>query len=48
METASFIIRNKATKDVLFETFNKALVAKLNTEKYEAVPVLEYLQSLNK
>jgi len=48
MQTASWVIRNKETKEALFETFNEKLVSKLNTEKYEAVPILEYLVGLNK
>lgn len=48
MQTASWVIRNKETKEALFETFNGKLVSKLNTEKYEAVPILEYLVELNK
>lgn len=48
MQTASWVIRNKETKEALFETFNEKLVSKLNTEKYEAVPILEYLVELNK
>ena len=47
MKTASWIIRNKLTKEVVCETFNPAVVAALNTVKYEAVPVLEYLTSIN-
>lgn len=47
MKPASWIIREKASKAVIAETFNPALVEALNTEKYEAVPILEYLQSLN-
>ena len=48
MRTASWVIRDKTTKEVLFETFNPKCVEMLNTEKYEAVPILEYLVSLNK
>lgn len=47
MKTASWIIREKATGRVLFETFDKKKVDALNTAKYEAVPILEYLASLN-
>ncbi len=47
MKTASWIIRDKFTKEVICETFNPAVVAALNTVKYEAVPVLEYLISIN-
>jgi hypothetical protein len=43
----SWVIKEKATGRVICETFDKALVARLNTEKYEAVPILKYLESLN-
>ena len=48
MKTASWILRNKTTKEVICETFDATKVAALNTEKYEAIPILEYLVSLNK
>jgi len=44
---SSWIIRNKNTGEVLFETFDKEKVDKLNTDKYEAVPALKYLQEIN-
>lgn len=47
MQTASWVIREKATGRVIMETFNAAMVQALNTTKYEAVPILGYLQSLN-
>lgn len=47
-QPASWIIRNKDTREVVCETFNPQVVANLNTAKYEAVPILEYLQSLNR
>jgi len=46
--TASWIIREKATGKVICETFDARKIAALNTEKYEAVPIREYLASLNK
>jgi hypothetical protein len=46
--TPSWIIRNKTTGDVVCETFNRRVVEALNLQKYEAVPVMEYLVSLNK
>lgn len=46
--TASWVIRNKETGDVIMETFDQKKVDALNTEKYEAVPVAEHLASLNK
>lgn len=48
MKTASWVLRNKETKEVICETFNPRLVAVLNTAKYEAVPILEYLQEFNR
>ena len=48
MASASWVIREKATGRVLVETFDKKKVDALNTAKYEAVPILEYLGSLNK
>ena len=48
MKTASWVIREKDTHKVVCETFSAKLVAALNTDKYEAVPILEYLVSLNR
>lgn len=45
---ASWVIKNKATGEILFETFDKAKVDALNTSKYEAVPIYEHLTGLNK
>lgn len=44
--TASWVIRNKRTKEVLLETFDTKLVQALNTAIYEAVPILDYLQEI--
>lgn len=46
--SASWVVRNRATGEVLFETFSAALVAKINAAKYEAVPIAEYMASLNR
>lgn len=46
-KTASWVIREKATGKVIMETFDRAKVDALNTEKYEAVPILEHLVGLN-
>lgn len=43
----SWIIRNKKTGEVLLETFDEKKVSALNTTKYEAIPALDYLASLN-
>ena len=44
---ASWIVRRKETGEVVTELFDPRAVAKLNTAKYEAVPILAYLQSIN-
>jgi len=45
--TTSWVIREKSTARVIAETFQQTTVDALNTSKYEAVPILEYLASLN-
>lgn len=45
--TASWVIK-RLDGEVMFETYNERLVSALNTEKYTAVPILEYLQLLNR
>jgi len=47
-KTTSWVIREKATGDVVLETFDPRKVEALNTEKYEAVPIREHLASLNR
>jgi len=46
--TASWVIREKESGRVICETFEQRCVDALNTQKYEAVPILAYLQSLNR
>lgn len=46
--TPSWVIRETATGRVLFEAFDARVVAALNRARYEAVPILEYLQGLNR
>lgn len=46
--TASWVAVNKESSEAVFETFQESIIEKLNTTKYKAVPILEYLQSLNK
>lgn len=48
MKTASWVIVSKETGESLFETFDPRKVAALNTDKYKAVPILEWLQHLNR
>jgi hypothetical protein len=44
--TASWVIRERATGQVIMETFSPVVVRHLKPQ-YEAVPILEYLQSIN-
>jgi hypothetical protein len=48
MKTASWVIIDKQTGEALFETFQASIISKINTARYEAVPILTYLQGLNK
>ena len=45
--TASWVLRDKTTKVAVCETFDKRAVDRLNTDKYEAVPILQYLGEIN-
>lgn len=45
--TASWVIRDKATGKAVMETFNPSLVERVNTAKYEAVPIGQYLGEIN-
>lgn len=47
-DPASWVIKNKETGAVVMETFDRAKVGALNTAKYEAVPIIDHLASLNK
>lgn len=45
---ASWVILEKNSRKVLFETFDRRKVDALNTTRYEAIPIGEYLESLNR
>lgn len=47
-EPASWVIRNKRTGTVVTETFNVEIARRINTAIYEAVPILTYLQEVNR
>lgn len=47
MITASWVIINRATGAAVMETYRPFIAGAVNTKKYEAVPVLRYLQELN-
>jgi len=46
--TTSWVVREKTTGRVVFETFNPTIVARLNTDRYEAVPIMDYLTEFNR
>lgn len=45
--TASWILRDKHTKQVVCETYLASMITKLNTSRYEAIAIGDYLESLN-
>lgn len=47
MSTASWVIIEKSTGRVLFETFNANVPRAINSDKYAAVPIQDYLVSVN-
>jgi hypothetical protein len=46
--TASWVVVDLKTDEAVLETFNKRLADAVNREKYKVVPILAYLQSLNR
>jgi hypothetical protein len=47
-KTASWVIVDKTNNKAVFETFCYEFADTINKTKYEAVPILEYLQNFNK
>lgn len=45
--TVSWVVKNKQTGEVLFETNQKSVADKIDTSKYETVPIGQYLASIN-
>lgn len=45
--TASWVIRNRWTKEVVCETWSEKFVTAINMEKYEAIPIGDYLAEIN-
>jgi hypothetical protein len=46
--TASWVIITKDTDSIVMETWQASMVRKLNTEKYYAVAIQDYLADLNR
>jgi hypothetical protein len=47
MPTASWVIVDRATGSAVLETFRASVAAKVNTERYEVVPILDWLYRVN-
>lgn len=45
--SSSWVIKSRETGVVVFETFDRLKVAALDIEKYEAIPIEDYLPNLN-
>ena len=45
--SASWVIKEKATGKVIAETFQRHVAQAVNAAKYEAVPIMAHLASLN-
>lgn len=48
LETHSWVVTEKGTNKIIFETFNPRVVENINREKYEVTPIGEHLRNLNK
>jgi hypothetical protein len=48
MKTASWVIIENNSRKAIFETFSKEVANNINTKKYSAIPILEYLCELNR
>ncbi|MBK1871587.1 hypothetical protein [Taklimakanibacter albus] len=45
---ASYVIVRKSDGKAMCETFSATLAAHINKDRYRVVPILEYLQSINR
>ena len=45
--TASWVVTDKATGAAVLETWQASVAAKVNRDRYDVTPVMEYLQGLN-
>lgn len=46
--SASWVVIDKKTGKALFETFTCELCQSINTSEYKVIPIMEYLQDLNR
>lgn len=45
---ASWVIVDRSTNAAVLEIYQESLLPHLDTEKYKAVPILQYLENLNR
>jgi len=48
MKTASWVVVERATAKPILETFNRSTANRVNRIMYEVVPILEWLQRVNR
>lgn len=48
METASWVIVYKTTGKPLLETFSRKIADAVNRQRFDVIPIAEWLASLNK
>ena len=46
--TASWVIVEKSTSKPICETYSKETIEAINKNKYQAIPILQYLQEFNR
>ncbi|CAB5079641.1 hypothetical protein UFOVP146_57 [uncultured Caudovirales phage] len=46
--TASWVIVEKSTRKAICETYSESTIEAINKAKYQAIPILEYLQEFNR
>ena len=46
--TASWVFVDLVTGKGVYETYSASMAAKVNTKRYKAVPILEYMQDLSR
>jgi hypothetical protein len=46
-EIGSWVIVRRTDGMAVLETFSRRVAGQINTDRYEAIPIIEYLQRLN-
>lgn len=45
-KSASYVIVSKATGEAVFETFSRKVALAINREKYDVIPIIDWLASI--